>query len=330
MRSLKMLGGSRVELVEVAAPTPGPGEVLLETAFSALCGSELHGYRGGGQERGNSGHEAAGTVVALGEGVESLSLGQRVGVCAVAGCGDCEYCAQGQYTWCRHFKGYGSMHAQQFVAAARACHVLPDDVPWDVGVLLSGDGLGVPFHTASKLASPAIETVAVFGAGPIGLGNVLVQSFLGRRVLALDISPWRLEAARRLGASEVVDASAGDPVARVKELTGGRGADVCLECAGRPETALNCFAAVRTAGTVVFNGEQGPVPISPSEHLIRRDITAIGSWFYHYSEFPRMLGCWRNGLRAEAFISHRFPAAQADEAWSTFAGGQSAKVLLQW
>jgi threonine dehydrogenase-like Zn-dependent dehydrogenase len=330
MRSLIMAGNSEVRLADVAEPVLEPGEVLIATAYSALCGSELHGYRGGGQERGNSGHEAAGTIVALGEGVESLSVGQRVGVSSVVGCGACDSCARGQYTWCPRFRGYGSFHADRFKTSARACHLLPDDVPWDVGVLLTGDGLGVPYHTSTKITDPLIADVVVFGCGPIGLGNVLMQAHLGRRVIAVDLSAWRREAALRLGAREVIDPAAGDPVARVKELTGGVGADACLECAGRPETALACFGAVRTAGTVVFNGEQGPVPISPSEHLIRRDITAIGAWFYHFSEFPRMLGCWRNGLRVESLISHRFPAEQAQEAWTTFAAGQSGKVALAW
>ena len=217
-------------------------------------------------EAGNAGHEAVGTVAALGEGVTGLRLGQRVGASAIAGCGHCAYCDEGQYTWCPNRTFYGSMHAERFLASANACYPLPDDVSWEAGVLLTGDGLGVPYHTARKLA-PETETVAVFGVGPIGLGNVLMQSHLGRRVIAVDLAAERLEMARRLGASEVVDGAAGDAAEQVRALTGGVGADVCIEAAGRPETALACFAAVRTAGMVVFNGEQGEVPLSPSSAL---------------------------------------------------------------
>ncbi|MBI5833782.1 MAG: zinc-binding dehydrogenase [Armatimonadetes bacterium] len=330
MKSLKMLGGSRVELTDAAEPVPGAGEVLIATAMSALCGSELRGYRGDGQASGNSGHEAAGVVAAVGEGVDAALVGRRVGVCAVAGCGHCEQCAAGRTTWCTAFRVYTNMHAERFLAAASAVHLLPDDVPWGAGVLLTGDGLGVPYHTSTKIASPEVRTVAILGAGPIGLGGVLVQAHLGRRVIAVDLSAWRLDAARRLGAAETVDASAGDVVAALRELTEGCGPDVCIEAAGRPETALSCFAAVRTGGTVVFNGEQGPLSLSPSDHFIRRDITAVGSWFYHYGEYPAMLALYRDGLRVGDLATHTLPAAAADEAWSLFAAGQAGKVLLDW
>jgi threonine dehydrogenase-like Zn-dependent dehydrogenase len=330
MKSLGLVGNGVVEVRDVPEPVAGPGEVVVQTAVSAVCGSELHTYRGPGQEAGNPGHEGVGTVVALGEGVTGLTVGQRVGVSAIAGCGECDYCAKGQYTWCSRFRFYGSMHAERFLASANACHPLPDDVPWDAAVLLTGDGLGVPYHTSTKIASPDIVTVAVFGAGPIGLGNVLMQAHLGRRVLAIDLSPYRLELARGLGAAETIDAAVADPAEQVRALTGGAGADACLECAGRPETALSCFAAVRTAGTVVFNGEQGPVPLSPSDQFIRRDITAVGAWFYHYCEFQPMLALYREGLRVTDLVTHRFAFTEANEAYAEFAAGRTGKVLLQY
>lgn len=330
MRIIKMAGHGDVAVVEAPDPVPAAGEVLIKTAVSALCGSELHSYRGEGQAQGNSGHEAAGTVIELGEGVSTLTVGQRVGVSAIAGCGKCAYCAKGQYTWCPQWRFYGSMHAERFLAAANACHALPDDVPWDAAVLLTGDGLGVPFHTSTKIASPAIQTIAVFGVGPIGLGHTLVQAHLGRRVIAVDVVAARLAMAQNLGASDLVNAREGDPVALVRDLTAGIGADVCIEAAGRPETALACFGAVRTAGTVIFNGEQGAFPLSPSDHFIRRDITAIGAWFYHFSEFGQMLRLYRNGLRLQELISHRYPIAEAATAFATFASGQSGKVILTY
>ncbi|NQU44552.1 zinc-binding dehydrogenase [bacterium] len=330
MRSIRMQGNSIVELVETPDPAAGPGEVVIQTAISALCGSELHGYRGQGSAQGNSGHEAVGTIVQIGEGVTGLKVGQRVGACAIAGCGHCAYCDKGQYTWCKSFKFYGSMHSELFLAAARACHPLPADVSWEAGVLLTGDGLGVPYHTSTKIAAPEIRNVAVFGVGPIGLGNVLLQAHLGRRVIALDISPDRLAIAKRLGAADTVNAKESEPAEQVRKLTEDAGADVCIEAAGRPETALACFTAVRTAGTVVFNGEQGPVPLSPSDHFIRRDITAVGAWFYHFSEFQPMIELYRKGLRVLDLISDRYPFTEAPAAFAKFSSGQSAKVVLDY
>jgi threonine dehydrogenase-like Zn-dependent dehydrogenase len=327
MRIAMFAGNGNVQVVEGPDPIPGPGEVVVKTAVSAICGSELHAYRGAAQD-GNGGHEAAGTIAALGEGVDWLSVGQRVGVSCITGCGKCAFCAKGQYTYCPAVKFYGNMHAERFLASAIACHPIPDELSWEAAVLLSGDGLGVPYHTYVKTASAEIKTVVVSGVGPIGLGNVLMQSHLGRRVIAVDLSPYRLELAKRLGASAVVNAGEGDVPAKLRALTGGAGADVCIEASGQPESAMACFAAVRTAGMVVFNGEQGPLPISPSDQFIRRDITAVGSWFYHFSEFPQMHNLYRNGLRLLELISHRFPFMDADAAYNQFSSRQSGKVLM--
>lgn len=330
MRTVIFEGNSIISIVEVTDPIPGAGEVVIETAVSAICGSELRSYRGTESMRGNAGHEAVGTVAVLGQGAAGLRLGQRVGVSAIAGCGDCSYCAKGQYTWCPKQRFYGNMHAERFLAAANACHPLPDDVSWEAGVLLTGDGLGVPYHTSTKIASPDIATVAVFGVGPIGLSNVLMQAYLGRRVIAVDVSLFRLEMARQLGASDTVNANDGDLAQQVRALTGGVGADACIEAAGRPETALACFAAVRTAGTVVFNGEQKALPLSPSDHFIRRDITAVGACYYHFSEFGQMLEVYRKGLPLLDLISHRYPFVEAAAAFAKFTSGQSGKVMLKY
>jgi len=280
---------------------------------------------------GNGGHEAAGVVVALGEGVRSLQLGQRVGVSAISGCGECEYCQRGQYTWCNQRSFYGNMHAEQFVVAARACHVLPDDVEWGVGVLITGDGLGVPYHTSTKLPEHGIETVAVFGLGPIGLGGTLLHAYRGRRVIGIDLAPQRLALAKTIGASDTIDAGeTDDVVAAVRALTAGKGADVCIEAAGRPETAKQCFGAVRTGGIVVFNGEQPSVTLSPSEDFIRRDVTAFGAWFYHFSEFPAMLALARSGLPVGWLITHRYPLEEADTAYREMSAGHTGKVVLEY
>lgn len=330
MRSLQLDGEGVVRVVERPDPVPGPGEVVVETAVSALCGSELHTYNGDGMAEGNSGHEAVGSVVGIGEGVSNLKMGQRVGASAIAGCGDCTYCGKGQYTWCPGRAFYGSMHADLFLASSMACYPLPEDIAWAEGVLITGDGMGVPFHTSTKIASPDIQTVAVFGVGPIGLGNVLLQSHLGRTVIGVDIVPERLAVAKTLGASHVVDARNCDSVEQVREFTLGRGADVCIEAAGRQETALACFEAVRTAGKVVFNGEQGELPMSPSDHFIRRDITAVGSWYYHFSEIDDIIKFYCDGLRVADLISNRFPFEEAPAAYELFSSGRSAKVVLDY
>ncbi len=330
MRSLKLDGGCRCRLVTIDDPTPGPGQVLLRTRVSALCGSELGTYRGEGMAQGNSGHEGMGVVLAVGTGVSTVRPGQRVGASAIAGCGqpECPACRRGQSTWCPSFRFYGGMHADRFITASTACLPLPDDVPDEVAVLISGDGLGVPFHTSRKISGADIETVAVFGLGPIGLGNTLLQSHLGREVMAVDVKPERLALAGKLGAAHTLDPADGDPVERILERTGGKGVDAAIEAAGVPVTVKQCFKAVRTAGTVVFNGEQPAVELSPSDDFIRRDIRAVGSWFFQVGEFPDMLRLYREGLPVADLVTHVFPFSEAPAAFAAFAAGITGKVLL--
>lgn len=330
MKRLSLHGNRQVAVETVPDPAPGPGEVVVRTVVSALCGSEMHAYANPQGREGNAGHEAAGLVSAVGEGVSTLQIGQRVGLSAVVGCGHCAACQLGRYTWCPQRRFVGNMHGEATCIPAHGCHPLPDDVGWEAGVLLSGDGMGVPYHTSRKLMDPAIRTVAIFGMGPIGLGNLLMQRHLGRTVLAVDLSPYRLELARQLGAEILIHAAEEDAVAVIRAETGGQGAHVCLEAVGRPETLKQCFAAVCNGGTVVMNGEQPGLTLSPSEDFIRRDITAVGSWYYHFNQFAPMTDLYRQGLAVERLITHRFPLTQAQQAYAEFAAGRTGKVLLTY
>lgn len=330
MKRLKFCGNGELQMEQVPDPVPGEGEVVIRTACSAICGSEMHAYRNEGMEGGNPGHEAVGTVVAVGSGVKHLAPGQRVGASPVAGCGHCPACRAGKYTWCPEWRFYGSMHAEKFLAAANACRPLPDDLDWESGVLLTGDGFGVPFHTAQNVRIDQVKSVAIFGAGPIGLGSVIMQNYLKRKVFVVDLSAERLALALRLGAAEGFQPQQCDVIAELKRRTGGNGVDLCIEAAGQPSTAKSCFAAVRRGGQVIFNGEQGKVEFSISDDFIRRDITATGSWFYHFCEFDAMYALWKSGLAVNSLISHRFSFDDVAEAYCLFAAGKTAKVLLKY
>lgn len=220
------------------------------------------------------------------------------------------------------------MHADQFVIPARACNILPDDVPWEDAALLTGDGLGVPYHTYKRTKNPGIETVAVIGLGPIGLGNVLLQSHIGRRVIGVDIVDYRLQLARQLGA-DVVIKSDQTLIQQIRDLTDGIGADIAIMCAGRAGAVADAFLAARKGGTVVFNGELNHEVLAPSRDFNRRDITAIGCWYYHFHDFQDMLTLYRNGLEIGKLITHQFPLSEADMAFDLFNRGQTGKVLLR-
>ena len=330
MRAVQILGDSKLTVKEYPDPEPQPGEVLIQVKASGLCGSELKWFRKEGHVQDmNGGHEAAGVVVAA-CGCKHLEEGDPVGIHAVRGCGECEWCVKGMYTYCdAKLPVSGGTHAELFTAPEHVCAKLPDDVPFEVGMLLSGDGLGVPFHVNTRLQTRGGDVVCVVGLGPIGLGNVLVQSFVGAEVIAVDVNPYRVELAKKLGAAHGVDASQADPFEVVQGLTHGRLADVCIEAVGHPDTLKLALRCVGKAGTVMACGEQGDVPVNVSSDLIRRDIALIGSWFYHFSEFGDMLQLCRRGLRAGELITHRFDLDDAQQAFDLFAAGKAGKVVLE-
>lgn len=332
MKRIAQHGGGVVSVEEVPEPVPGPGEVLIRTGASVLCGSEMGSFRGAGAaDGGNGGHEAAGEVVALGADVDRRMLGRRVGVSAVVGCGHCASCLQGIYTWCAEFSGASNLHAEYSVVAARACHELPEDIDDEVGTLLTGDGFGVPFHTQQRLSDRPFERIAIFGQGPIGLGSVMLQSFLGREVVAVDLAPARLALADELGAAATVRVEDGLDIAEaVRDAFGGHRPDVCIEASGHPSGVRSAFASVAHGGRVVFNGEQGPLELSPSEDFIRRDITAMGAWFYHFREYTGMLSLLRGGLPMHRLITHSLPVDDAAEGYRLMASGESGKVALRY
>lgn len=328
MRAVKVWGRERVTVETFPDPVPDEGEVLVRVTLSALCGSELQGYRGERELAMNGGHEAVGVVVDARRS-RRWREGERVGVYAVFGCGRCRACLRGQDTYCLHRRPGVPAHAELMAVPDHVCLRLPEEVPDEAGVLLTGDGLGVPFHVAERLSLPPHATVAVFGVGPVGLSHVLLQNFLGRRVIAVDVKPYRLALAQSLGAAFVINAQETEPLEALRELTGGEGADACLECAGRPETLRLALQGVRKGGTVVAVGENREVALHIGEDLIRSDITLMGSWYYHRREYPLMLSLYRQGLAAEGLITHRFPLEEAQEAFRCFAAGETGKVVLQ-
>ncbi|MGC4153006.1 MAG: alcohol dehydrogenase catalytic domain-containing protein [Propionicimonas sp.] len=328
MNILQTPGDKVVRIGRAPVAPPGAGQVVVRTVVSAICGSEMRAYRGTGHPL-NNGHEAAGEVVGLGAGVTSLSMGDRVGLSAIVGCGDCSECVAGRYTWCAVRSFVSGMHAEYITIAARACHLLPEDVDWATGVLISGDGLGVPYHSLTKFADLAREIVVV-GLGPVGLGSVLLHAHLGRRVIGVDLSAHRRGLAMELGAAAVVEAGT-DPretAARIRNITGEP--DLCVEAAGTSATLRTCLEAVRNGDTIILNGEQPALELSPSEDFIRRDITVAGAWFYHFHEFAAMLALVREGLAVSRLVTHRIPFEQAQAGYAEMAAGTTGKVLLDY
>ena len=328
MLGVQLLGNEKVIVKEYPEPTYDEHKILIQIKVSGICGSEMHAYRSSSSHAFNGGHEVAGMVIDAGKSTR-FQVGDHVGVHAVWGCGDCRWCAVGQYTFCDNHTGCPGTHAERIASPEHVCLKLPEDIPFDVGVLLTGDGFGVPYHVSRRLNSKGGDFVCILGAGPVGLGNTIVQSFLGAEVIVLDINDYRLSLAESVGAAHTINSQKIDPVEAITEITGGMFADKCIEAAGRAETLKLALKLVSKGGMVMAVGEQGDVPISPSRDLIRRDITLMGSWFYHYSEYPAMLDLYRRGLPIDRMITDHFPLVDAQAAFSKFANGQAGKTMLE-
>jgi threonine dehydrogenase-like Zn-dependent dehydrogenase len=334
MRGIVFLGGRKLELREFPDPTPGPGEVVLEMKASGMCGSDLHPYRAVGDAaaslglggRGGpviAGHEPCGVVAAVGPGVLGVQVGERVMNHHYRGCGRCKHCRVGWSQLCRAgivvygVTGHGG-HAPYMVVPASTLVPLPDGLTFEEGAAVSC-GTGTAYAALKRLDVSGRDTLAVFGQGPVGLSATMLGRAMGARVVALDIAPERRALARELGADEVVDPAAGDPVATLHDLTGGEGVEVALDCSGNPAARLAAVRSATTWGRVGFVGEGGTVTLDVSRDLLRRQITLIASWTFSATgqeECARFIADRRVPLGR--LLTHRFRLEQADEAYRLF------------
>ena len=328
MRAAILAGSATVQVKDLPDPKPAEGEALVRVAVSAICGSELHAYRSPEGAPGSpAGHEMVGEVVAVNR-TQRVRVGDRVAVQVMAGCGRCGHCAQGDYEHCRDLRYAMGGHADLVPVPEMCCLPLPDDVSWETGVLLGGDTIGTTYRALRRLNVSAFDTVGVFGCGPIGLGMLAVLRFLGVRAIAADLSAYRRDLASKLGAWRALDPGSVDIGDAVRALTDGSGVDVALDCSPSPATLTAALDAVRVFGRVGLVGEKGSSTIHPSDHFIRKEITALGSWYFTAHDYFQILELHRRGLQVDDVVTHRFPFEEADRAFATFASGQSGKVLL--
>ena len=327
MKAALYAGNRKIRVVDLPKPAIEPGEVLLKVMSSALCGSELGGFRGPNAREKPAGHELAGVVAETTEGVR-LNVGDRVAVQVIAGCGECLNCRRGNATLCPSLKGVGGSEAELIAVPEFCCLALPDDVSFDVGVLLAGDALGVANKLLNRMQINGADRVAVFGCGPIGLGMTAVASFLGGHCIAVEPHEYRRHLAEELGATASLDPTACDAPERLRGLTDGAGPSVAIVCVGNEAVFNTALAVVAGGGKVGLVGEMGEAHIRPGDTLIRKSLTLYGSWYTNWIEYFELLKRYRQGLPADKIITHTFPLDQAQQAYEVFDSGQSGKVML--
>lgn len=326
-----------MSLREVDPPRPAPGEVLVRVRAAGVCGSDVHGFTGStGRRRPGviMGHEFCGTVEALGEGVAARAVGERVVVQPIISCGACPQCRAGRPNLCLHRRGIGwSVHGgyAEFVSVPqRNALPLPGEVGWHAGALV--EPLAVALHAANLTPLEVGDTMAVLGAGPVGLLTVMALRLRGAgRVIVSDLSPHRLELARRLGADELIHAGEVDPVDTVRGLTGGLGADAVLEVVGVTATVRQSVQMVRSAGNVTWVGNSAPSVELPMQEVVTREITLRGAYAF-VGEFGRAVELLRSGrVDVTPLIERVAPLEEGPDLIHSLARGtlDAVKVVLE-
>lgn len=336
MRGVVFLGERETAIREFPDPTPGPGEVVLKMRSSGLCGSDLRPYRGPRRDPAAvkiCGHEPCGEVVALGPGVTHARIGDRVMVHHYLGCGECKYCRVGYSQLClKDHITYGSSahggNAEYMLTGASTLVRLPDELSFEEGAAIAC-GTGTAYMALKRLDVSGRDTLAIYGQGPVGLSGTLLGSWMGARVIAVDVVPERLELARRHGAEVTINAAETDPVEAIRSLTHGEGADAALDCTGNPEARVNAVRCARIFGRVCFVGEGNTTTFNVSPDIIHKQLTIYGSWTFStvgLEECARFIADRKVPLRD--IITHRFRLDQAAEAFRIFDGGKTGKCVF--
>ncbi|GGM86528.1 alcohol dehydrogenase [Thermopolyspora flexuosa] len=313
-------------------------DAIVEVRAVTICGTDLHILKGDVPtvEPGRIlGHEAVGTVVRTGAAVRTIAEGDRVLVSCITACGRCRYCRIGMFGQCLGGGGWILGHRVDGTQAEylrvpfadTSTYKLPEGVA-DESALMLADILPTSYEVGvlNGKVGPG-DTVVVVGAGPIGLSAILsARLFTPSHIVAVDLAPARLEAAKRFGA-DVVVGPGDDAAAAVAELTGGLGADTAIEAVGVPETFELCTRLVRPGGRVANVGVHGKPATLHLEDLWIKNVTITTGLVDTYST-PTLLDMIAAGrLDPTAFITHRFALEEMEAAYETFANAQDTGAL---
>jgi (R,R)-butanediol dehydrogenase/meso-butanediol dehydrogenase/diacetyl reductase len=310
MRAAVYHGPRDLRLESVVEPEAGPGDVKLRVIYNGICGSDLHEYYDGPITTRTTphpltgvknpvifGHELCGEVVSCGAGVEDLSPGDLVTVEPLETCGRCLACTAGQYNHCPDLAlhGYnrsGGGLAEYTVVRRAMAHRLPPGMTPVQGALI--EPLAIAWHTANRCRLEAGQTAAIHGAGPIGIGVCLTLKSRGVDVIMIDPSPLRRSVLQRLGARVTIDPSDCDPIAAIRDLTGGRGAHASVDAAGVPSAFNAMLHGTRVDGTaVVVAIHHAPVVIPPFDLLMPEvNITGVAM---SVKAFPSVIDAMARG-----------------------------------
>jgi S-(hydroxymethyl)glutathione dehydrogenase/alcohol dehydrogenase len=345
-------GGLRIEQIPI--PEPRAGEILVKVRACGVCHTDLHVMKAevAFPMPAVMGHEISGTVAALGPGVSGPPVGTRVASAFIMPCGFCAACGSGRDDLCDSFFAMnrlkGTLYdgttrlarqdgspiamysmaglAEYSVVPATDVFPLPDSLPLEESAVLGCavfTAYGAVRHGAELRGG---ERIAVVAAGGVGINIIqIAKAFGASQIVAVDVRDDKLEAARRQGATDVVNSTTTDAVARVRELTGGRGVDAAFEVLGIPQTFTQAFEMIRDGGRMVAVGIAPGKTTAAVEitRLVRRELRIIGSYGARTrTDMPEIIRLAAQGIfRPETMVTARYPLAEADAAYQALARG---------
>jgi S-(hydroxymethyl)glutathione dehydrogenase/alcohol dehydrogenase len=348
---------------EVELGEPGPGEVELVLAASGVCHSDWNVITGATANPLPAvlGHEGAGVVGAVGEGVETVREGDHVILSWLPACGRCFYCSRGRQVLCDvamadMFRGtlpggtlrlsqdgdhlyhysYLSAFAERCIVPEGCCVPIRKDAPLDVAALV---GCAVMTGYGAAVMRAGIrpgEAIVIFGSGGVGLSAVMGARLAGAAaIVAVDPFPFRRETALELGATHALDPGSDDVTSFLRDLTDGRGADAAIDSAGVPGVLAQAYAAVRRGGTVVAVGlpPEGAVAELPASDLAREEKVITGSFYGSCSpqvDMPIVLDFYMDGrLPLDRLISRSYALEEINEAFAAMNAGDVARTVIK-
>jgi threonine dehydrogenase-like Zn-dependent dehydrogenase len=342
MRGAVLPGDSTVAMRQYPIPEPGFGQVLLKMKSSTICGSDIRAiYRehlGKGPEGYQgviAGHEPCGQIVECGPGMRRFARGDRVIVYHISGCGLCYDCRRGYMISCtsplRAAYGWqrdGGM-AEYLLADEKDLVPLPDVLSYTDGAQVAC-GFGTCYEALEKIGISGNDSVLVTGLGPVGLATLMLAKALGaHQLIGVDVVPERIELARKMGLVDHAFPSDDRALAKVRDLTGGRGCERAIDCSGNAEARRLAIQGTGKWGKIALVGEGGSVSFNPSPDMLHDQKTLYGSWVtsvWLMEDLVERLVAWE--LHPEKLVTDRFPLDKADEAYRLMAEGRCGKVAV--
>ena len=349
MRAVVYRGVNDMRVETVPVPHIGPGELLIKVATCGICGTDLKKIHLGSHSAPRIfGHEMAGAVVAVGEGVTRYAVGDRVMTFHHVPCGECYYCRKNTPAQCPLYKKTGVtagfapsgggfaeyIRVMDFVVSKGGVVPIPDDVPFEQAAFV--EPLNTVLKGVKMLNVEPDDTVLVIGQGPIGLMHAALCRRTGARVLTSDLFPERHAIAARFGLNDPINASTENVVERVFAATDGRGADAVILAVGGTALIRTAMDAVRPGGRVMLfaQTQHGEVTIDPAAVCVDEK-TLLGSYSSSFPILNEVTGLvfsgYRNGFDLTQLISHRFPLEEAVKAIDIASHPQagSMKIMIE-